>query len=180
MEFPPGISLGRPVKRMLQGTDRISRDTPARSLRGGTGHLGTTGPLPEDATPDEAAALPSPQVVLSCGSTSTTAASDAHPASNPLPGVTGYRTPRSGDTSAGHRAGEDLPSSRRHHRCVPSPIRRGVLRGCASRLFAASMAFALNSGARHSLFPPEDGTSNDAAGFASCYGPHRRSPLQGS
>jgi hypothetical protein len=25
-----------------------------------------------------------------------------------------------------------------------------------------------------------DRTSNDAAGFASCYGPHRRSPLQGS
>ncbi len=24
-----------------------------------------------------------------------------------------------------------------------------------------------------------DRTSNDAAGFASCYGPHRRSPLQG-
>jgi len=46
---------------------------------------------------DEAAALPSPQVVLSCGSTGTTAASDAHPASDPLPGVTGYRTPRSGD-----------------------------------------------------------------------------------
>ena len=42
-----------------------------------------------------------------------------------------------------------------------------------------SMAFTLISGARHSLFPPEDGTSNDAAGFASCYGPHRRSPLQG-
>src|SRR6266478_8980638 len=39
------------------------------------------------------------------------------------------------------------------------------------------MAFTLISGARHSLFPPEDGTSNDAAGFASCYGPHRRSPL---
>jgi len=28
------------------------------------------------------------------------------------------------------------------------------------------MAFTLISGARHSLFPPEDGTSNDAAGFA--------------
>jgi hypothetical protein len=41
------------------------------------------------------------------------------------------------------------------------------------------MAFALISGARHSLFPPTGGTSNDAAGFASCYGPHRRSPLQG-
>ena len=40
------------------------------------------------------------------------------------------------------------------------------------------MAFALISGARHSPFPPEDGISSDAAGFASC-GPHRRSPLQG-
>jgi hypothetical protein len=48
-----------------------------------------------------------------------------------------------------------------------------------SRLCTASMAFALISGARHSLSPPEDGTSNDAAGFASCYGPHRRSPIQG-
>jgi hypothetical protein len=47
---------------------------------------------------DEAAALPSPQVVLSCGSAGTTAASDAHLASDPLPGVTGYRTPRSGST----------------------------------------------------------------------------------
>jgi hypothetical protein len=61
-------------------------------------------------------------------------------------------------------------------RCVPRPIRRGVLRGYASRLFAASMAFTLNSGARHSLLPPEGKTSNDAAGFALCCGPHRRSP----
>jgi Insertion element 4 transposase N-terminal len=35
---------------------------------------------------NEAAALPSPQVVLSCGSTSTTAASDSLPAPCPLPG----------------------------------------------------------------------------------------------
>jgi hypothetical protein len=49
-----------------------------------------------------------------------------------------------------------------------------------SRICTASMAFTLNSRARHSLSPPEDETSNDAAGFASCYGPHRRSPLQGS
>jgi hypothetical protein len=33
--------------------------------------------------------------------------------------------------------------------------------------------------ARHSLARPEGQLSNDAAGFASCYGPHRRSPLQG-
>ena len=30
--------------------------------------------------------------------------------------------------------------------------------------------------ARHSLIHPEGRLSNDAAGFASCYGPHRRSP----
>ena len=78
--------------------------------------------------------------------------------------------------SAGCRAGEGLPSSRRHYRYVPRPIRRGVLRGCASRLFTASVAFTLDSGARLSLLPPEGETSNDAAGFASCYGPHRRSP----
>jgi hypothetical protein len=119
--------------------------------------------------------------VLSCGSTSTTAASDAHPASHPLPGVTGYRTPRSGSTkSAGCRAGEGLPSSRRHPRYVPRPIRRGVPHGCASRLFAASMAFAPIS--RGSALPAPALTSetpNDAAGFASCYGPHRRSPKNG-
>ena len=33
--------------------------------------------------------------------------------------------------------------------------------------------------ARHSLCPPGTGRmSNDAAGFASCYGPHRRSPIR--
>ena len=42
------------------------------------------------------------------------------------------------------------------------------------------MAFTLNSGARHSLRPAlPGGTPNDAAGFASCYGPHRRSPFAG-
>ena len=39
--------------------------------------------------------FPSPQVVLSCGSTGTTAASDSLPASDPLPGITG-RTSRPG------------------------------------------------------------------------------------
>ncbi|MDQ0595692.1 hypothetical protein QF037_000037 [Streptomyces canus] len=56
--------------------------------------------------------------------------------------------------SAGRRAGEGLPSSRCHRRNVPCPIRRGVPHGCISRIFAASMAFALISGARHSLSPP--------------------------
>jgi hypothetical protein len=43
--------------------------------------------------------------------------------------------------SAGHRAGEGLPSSRRHYRYVPRPLRRGVPHGCASRLYTASLAF---------------------------------------
>jgi hypothetical protein len=64
------------------------------------------------------------------------------------------RGPRSGGISAGHRAGEGLPSSRRHPRYVPRPIRRGVPHGRASRLHTASMAFTLISGARHSLHPP--------------------------
>ena len=41
VEPTPGIGLGRPVQRMLQGTDRIGRDTPARSRRGGTSTDGT-------------------------------------------------------------------------------------------------------------------------------------------
>ena len=34
--------------------------------------------------------------------------------------------------------------------------------------------------ARHSLTRPSGRLSNDAAGFASCYGPHRRSPIRAS
>ena len=150
-----GIGLGRPVQRMLQGTNRISRDTPARSLRGGTSPSGTHRAPPQQCCAStKQRPFPSPQVVLSCGSAGTTAASDAHPASDPLPGLAGYRTPRSGDTSAGHRAGEGLPSSRRHYLNVPRPIRRGVPDGCASRLFTASMAFTVISAARLPLLPP--------------------------
>ncbi len=58
----PGISLGRPVKRMLQGTDRI----PTGSLHGGTSqHRHSPGPSSTNIHIDEAAVLPSPAVVLS-------------------------------------------------------------------------------------------------------------------
>ena len=86
VEPSPGIGLGRPVQRMLQGTDRIPRYR--RSLRGGTSTNGThRAPPPQQYAPTKQRPFPSPQVVLSCGSTGTTAASDAHPASSPLPGV---------------------------------------------------------------------------------------------
>jgi hypothetical protein len=84
--------------------------------------------------------------VLSCGSTGTTAASDAHPASHPLPGVTGYRTPRSGSNIRrlpGRGGPPQFPPSLSMR---SAPHSRGVLRGCTSRLFTASVAFALDSG----------------------------------
>ena len=72
---------------------------------------------------------------LDCSS--ITAASDAHP--HPFHGGTGYKTRLSGDKLAGHRAGERLPSSRRHYLYVPRPIRRRVLGGCDFRFFTASI-----------------------------------------
>lgn len=45
------------------------------------------------------------------------------------------------------------------------------------RSWAPSVAFTLMERPRHSLFPTQRaGYPNDAAGFASCYGPHLRSP----
>jgi len=67
---------------------------------------------------------------------------DAHPASDPLPGSPVIRRHAPAATSAGCRAGEGGPSSRRHPH------------GCASRLFAASIAFTPIQRARHSLHPP--------------------------
>jgi hypothetical protein len=68
----------------------------------------------------------------------------AHPGLNrlihfPGPPVIGRHAPAT--HSAGHRAGEGLPGSRRHSPNVPHPIRRAVPRDCASRLYTASMAF---------------------------------------
>src|SRR5215217_4405658 len=109
---------------------------------------------------DEAAALPSPRVLLSRrlkryygrlrrppGTRSTSRLS------------TGYRTRRSGDTNthAGHRAGEGLPSSRRHPLNVPSPHTPGGSSGLQSRLYTPSMAFAVTGAARLLLFPPAGG-----------------------
>ncbi len=56
--------------------------------------------------------------------------------------LTGYRTALAG----GHRSPlrPDPLSSRRHLLNVPRPLRRGVPRGCISRIFTASMAFTVN------------------------------------
>ncbi len=64
--------------------------------------------------------------------------------------------------------------------CLSDKCLRGVPHGCASRLFAASMAFAPISRGSALPCPARRRMSNDAAGFASCYGPHRRSPIRAS
>ena len=174
-----GIGLGRPVQRMLQGTDRIPGNR--RSLRGRTSTDGThRAPPPHHAhRRSSGPSLPAGCVVLRL--TGTTAASDAHPASHPLPGVTGYRTPRSGSRNpqaAGPGRASPVPAATLDTFRAPyaGEFLTAVLPG-SSPLPWPSPRFRE---ARHSLYPPGTGRmSNDAAGFASCYGPHRRSPLQG-
>src|SRR6266487_53545 len=166
---------------MLQGTDRIGRDTPARSLRGGTSLTGThRAPPPPHAhrrssgpSHHRRLCCPAAQPVLRPPPTPTRPA--IHFPGSP---VIGHHAPAA--RSAGHRAGEGLPSSRRHPRYVPRPMRRGVPHGCAARLFAASMAFAPISRGSALPCPARRRMSNDAAGCASCYGPHRRSPIRAS
>src|SRR6185437_7845062 len=102
-----------------------------------------TGPLQTTLRTDEAAALPitSGCVVRLAQPVLRPPPTPTRPAVHfPVQPVIGRHAPVT--TSAGHRAGEGLPSSRRHHRYVPRPIRRGVPHGCASRHFTASMAFA--------------------------------------
>src|SRR3990170_8019555 len=104
---------------------------------------------------DEAAALPSPRVLLSRRLKRYYGRLRRPPGLPPTSRLsTGYRARRSDDNnSAGHRAGEGLPSSRRHLLSVPRPIRREVPRGCSSRLSTPSVAFALTTRARLLLFP---------------------------
>jgi hypothetical protein len=75
--------------------------------------------------------FPSRRWCCPLGTTGTTAASHAHPASTHFPVCTGYRAPRFRQQhTAACRAEQGLPSSRRHYPNVPHPLRRGVPRGC--------------------------------------------------
>jgi hypothetical protein len=108
--------LAAPVQRLLQGSDSVAPD----SRQGGPSRYGTHQARPLPMRANEAAALPSPQVVLSCGSSGTTTASDAlrHP---PLPGSTPVIGRRFHAVPQCASAGEGLPSSRRHPLSVPCP-----------------------------------------------------------
>jgi hypothetical protein len=101
------------------------------------------------------------------GSSGTTAASDAHPARHPLPGITGYKARRSDDAinqmTADRRAGEGLPSSRRHRLNVPRPHTPRSSSRLHPRLFTASMLAQMRCSRDRSKTCSE---GKDAAGVA--------------
>src|SRR6266702_2612205 len=149
---------GRPVKHMLQCADPVA----SASRHGGPSRIsGTHRSGPPSLRVNQAAALPSPQVVLSCRSDRYYGRLRLPPGALPASRLlTGYKTAHFHGHRAPASAGEGLPSSRRHLLNVPRPLRRTVPRGCTSRIFTASMAFTVIPAARHCLSP------NDAAGFA--------------
>ena len=85
VEPSPGIGLGRPVQRMLQGTNLVQRrDVPTSA---GLATSALTGPLHlQHYASTKQRPFPHRRLCCPLGSTGTTAASDALPARLPLPG----------------------------------------------------------------------------------------------
>ena len=83
----------------------------------------------------------------------------------------GAPSPPGGWHPTGLTAGAETGLSCFHDGCltIPRPLRRRVPRGCASKFFTPSMAFALSSRARLPVVPSR-GLISDAAGFTSCCG----------
>ena len=140
------------------GTAHAARHGPHRGPRaprrqqGGTSHDGHSPALLASPRADEAAALP-----ITGGCVVRPARSVLRPPPTPCwpavpfpDSVIGRHAPT---LARSRRASEGLPSSRHHLPNVPRPLRRGVLGGCTSRVFTASMAFALRDGARLPLLP---------------------------
>ena len=108
---------------MLQGTNRVHSDG---SRRGGTSHIGThRAPSLTELRMNEAAALPSPAVVLSARLDRYYDRLRLPPGTQSISRLhTGYRTSRPRQ-SQGASAGEGLSSSRRHRLNVPRPLTPG-------------------------------------------------------
>jgi len=114
---------------------------------------------------DEAAALPSPRVLLSRRLKRYYGRLRLPPGTTPTSRLsTGYRARGSDGTNPrGRRAGEGLPSSRRHLLSVPSPTTPGGSSGLQSRIYTPSVAFAVTSAARLLLFPAPTGRRPNGA-----------------
>ena len=99
MEPPPGISLGRPVKHVLQSADPVT----INSTQGGPNRVtGTHRPHPSRSCMNEAAALPSPPVLLSGRLKQYYGRLRLPPGQQPISRFAGYKAPRSGGTA--HKA----------------------------------------------------------------------------
>src|SRR5437868_6193525 len=121
----------------------------------GLAETALTGPLHTAARIDEAAALSSPAVVLSArldryyGRLRRPSGRSSISRGHRLSDATLRQ-----HMSAGCRAGEGLPSSRRHYLNVPRPIRRGVPRGCDPGATPLPWPSPRSRRARLSLVPP--------------------------
>src|SRR5215218_9962635 len=146
VEPSSGVGLGRPVERSLQITDLV--------LLGGTSHDGHSPVLPCARRVDEAAALPSPRVLLSRRLKRYYGRLRRLPGTPPLPGrCAGYRTGllrrnRSQPPGRGGPPQFPPPPSERS-----APSTPGGSSGLRSRLFAPSLALAVTVAARLLLFP---------------------------
>ena len=187
MKPSTGIHLGCPVQRVLQGTHRIGR---SRSTRGGASHLHGTHRAPPSASARiDTRSGPSltPRLCCPAGSIGTTAASDSLPTDNSLPRITGYRAsplpmttpPNSGSQIIGPGRASPVPVATID--TFHAPYAGEFVSTCTSRSSVPSIGLHRDFGGSALSSPPpsQAGTSNDAAGFASCCGPHLRSPLQG-
>src|SRR5215218_6423329 len=146
VEPSSGVGLGRPVERSLQITDLV--------LLGGTSHDGHSPVLPCARRVDEAAALPSPRVLLSRRLKRYYGRLRRLPGTPPLPGrCAGYRTGllrrnRSQPPGRGGPPQFSPPPSERS--APPTP---GGTSGLRSRLYTPSVAFAVTIAARLLLVP---------------------------
>ena len=114
-------------------------------------NTGTHRSGPFNARVNEAAALPSPQVVLSCGSERYYGRLRFPPGRRPLPGSTPVierHLPRLSAARSGRGAPLQFPPPPSN---VPRPLTPESPSRLPSRIFTASMAFAVSRPARHSL-----------------------------
>src|SRR6266571_1294060 len=146
-----GVGLGRPVQRMLQGTNRICRNRPHS---GGTSRNGThRAPPSQTLRIDEVAALPSPQVMLSCRLKRYYCRLRRPPGTPPTSRNTGYRARSSSNHPQSPGRGGPLQFPPPPFDTFRAPYAGESLGACTSRSSALSVAFALMEGARHSLIP---------------------------
>ena len=169
VEPTSGISLGRPVKRSLQFSNLVLLDGPSHDVALTSRSLYVTHERSSGPSLTAGSVVPSAQAVIRPPPTPSRL-----PSTSRL--ITGYRT-RTLRRSTAEPPGRGGPP-----KFPPPPYERsepstpGSPSGLHSRLFTPSMAFAVSNAARLSLSPPEGGKANDAAGFASRYGPFARSP----